>query len=146
AIAADENSIICSIDKDLHQLPGQHYNFVKSEFFVIDENEAALAFWSSMLIGDASDNLPGIPGLGKVRATNLLKGLSPKEMEARVRSLYQDHGLDFFLHYRLYRLVRSEEELEEAWNEARKRQAEREAAAKAGGDKDTGNVSSTDKE
>lgn len=139
-IAATEDTIICSNDKDLNQLPGAHYNFVKGEFFILDDYEAALAFWSSMLIGDASDNLPGVPGIGKIKARRNLEGLGPKEMENTVRILYGSSGLDFVLYHRLYKLIRSEDELEKVLDEARKCQAEREAAAKDSSKENSGEV------
>lgn len=117
AIALDDSSIVCANDKDFRQLAGYHYNFVKSEFFTVDPLEAEVAFWSSMLIGDSSDNVRGVDGLGPIKTHRLLAGLNPEEMEHRVRGLYADEGR-FALNYRLLRLVRSKEELEKVLNEA----------------------------
>jgi DNA polymerase-1 len=139
-IAANEDTLICTNDKDLLQIPGLHFNFVTGEFHNLDEAQAALAFWSSMLLGDSSDNLPGIPGLGKVKSKRYLEGLSPKEMESAVRGLYSASGLDYVLHYKLYRIVRSEEELEERLNEAYKCKAEREATTEASSKENSGDL------
>jgi 5'-3' exonuclease len=145
-IAAKGDFIICTIDKDLLQIPGQHYNFIKGEFFEMDERDSALAFWSSMLIGDAADNLRGIPSIGPARARKALSGLNPKEMEAFVRSRYGEAGLDFSLFYRLYRVIRSEEELKEVLDETEKREKQREAAAKSSSEENTGGVPGSDRE
>lgn len=85
------NSIICSIDKDLLQIPGQHYNFVKMEFHEQDYIGGTRQFYSQLLIGDVSDNIKGVSGIGKVKAGRILEPmLSETEMFQRVRTLYGD--------------------------------------------------------
>lgn len=82
--------IICSIDKDFRQLPGLHYNFVKDIYEDVSSEDAALAFWSHMLIGDTSDNVRGVDGIGPVKARRALEALDPSEMEDCVRKLFSD--------------------------------------------------------
>lgn len=56
------DSVICSIDKDLLQIPGYHYDFVKGlERFVstIDGNRT---FYAQLIAGDGSDNIPSFDG------------------------------------------------------------------------------------
>jgi len=65
---------ICSIDKDLLQLPGKHYNFVKREIKEVDEFGGAVQFYSQLLIGDPTDNIRGCPGIGKVKAARAFIG------------------------------------------------------------------------
>jgi DNA polymerase I len=69
---ADGSTTCVSIDKDLKQLAGQHYNFVKQDLFYIPENTANRYFWEQMLVGDTSDNIKGITGIGKVKAERIL--------------------------------------------------------------------------
>jgi len=104
--------IICSIDKDFRQISGLHYNFVKDVFEEISDEEASLAFWSHMLIGDTSDNVRGVAGIGKVKSKRLLQGLLPEEQEARVRSAYGDPER-FALNCKLLRILRTEGDYEE---------------------------------
>lgn len=111
-IAAQENTIICANDKDFRQLAGEHYNFVRDEFEVVDEDAAALNFFTQMLVGDTNDNVRGVDGIGPVKAGRLLHSCDPGEMYARVLAAYGDDGR-FLLTYRLLRLLRSEEEYEE---------------------------------
>ena len=66
-------TIICSIDKDLLQIPGNHYNFVKDEFITITEDEGIHFFYLQLLMGDKADNIPGITGIGVAKATNILE-------------------------------------------------------------------------
>lgn len=107
-----DSSIIASIDKDFRQLPGEHYNFVTDEFVHINEEEAAWAFWTQMLTGDPSDNVPGLHRVGPVGAAKLLAGVDFREYESKVREAYGD-GKRFIRNYHLLRLLRSEEELED---------------------------------
>ena len=65
--------VICSIDKDLDQLIGEHYNYVKKEFYTLDERQATLNFYRQILTGDRIDNIIGIKGIGIRRADKILK-------------------------------------------------------------------------
>jgi 5'-3' exonuclease len=108
-IAHVPGAVICSIDKDFRQIAGEHYNFVREQSEVITPDEAALAFWSHMLIGDTSDNVRGVAGIGTVKAGRHLQALRPSEMEARVYELYNDRER-FLLNRKLLTILRSEEE------------------------------------
>lgn len=55
-------SIISSIDKDLHQIQGRHYNFVTGEFKEVDEKTGLFNFYRQLIFGDRSDNIPGYDG------------------------------------------------------------------------------------
>lgn len=66
------NTIICSIDKDLLQVPGEHYDFVKDEFITVSEEEALFNLYTQILTGDATDDIPGLKGIGPVKAQKAL--------------------------------------------------------------------------
>lgn len=68
----DKSTVIVSIDKDLDMIPGYHYNNRKGTFYYVTIDEANLAFFRQMLVGDATDNIPGVPGIGPVKAGKLL--------------------------------------------------------------------------
>jgi 5'-3' exonuclease len=85
------STVICSIDKDLKQVPGRHYNFVKKEASVVTEEEGKKFLYLQSLIGDRSDNIVGVAGLGPVKAARALEGLSTeREWYERCRELYND--------------------------------------------------------
>jgi hypothetical protein len=65
-------TVICSIDKDLLQIPGQHYNFVKKEWESVTAWEGLKWFYKQLLIGDVSDNVKGCSGIGPVKAAKAL--------------------------------------------------------------------------
>ena len=84
-----EASCIVSIDKDMDMIPGNHYNWVKEEPYFVDENEALLAFYTQLITGDTTDNIPGIPKKGKVAARKALADTKTEEqMYSAVRDLY----------------------------------------------------------
>lgn len=76
-----EETIICSIDKDLKQIPGHHYNFVREEFDFVTPEQGLLFFYKQLLIGDTADNIKGVTGIGAVKAGKILDGLLGAEEE-----------------------------------------------------------------
>ena len=86
-----ESSIICSIDKDLLQVPGKHFNFVKKEFYEVDEETGFRNFYTQLLTGDTSDNIKGIAGIGPVKAKKALaEATNEYEMFCIVRDMYKN--------------------------------------------------------
>ena len=70
--ARDKSTVICSIDKDLLMIPGWHYNIRDKEQKFVTLAEANRMFFWQMLVGDSTDNIPGIKGMGAVRSSKLL--------------------------------------------------------------------------
>lgn len=58
--ADPENTIICSRDKDLDMVPGNHYNWEKDIIYTVDKLTGLRSFYGQMLKGDSTDNIPGI--------------------------------------------------------------------------------------
>jgi len=96
AIEATANGgFIVSIDKDLDQIPGHHYNFVKHEEYFVTEEQGLLSFYKQILTGDRVDNIIGIKGIGPVKADKLLaKCKTEKEMFDVCVKAYNDNGED----------------------------------------------------
>jgi hypothetical protein len=87
--------VVVSNDKDLDQIPGKHYDWVKKEFYTVSPKEAKTNFFIQLLTGDATDNIPGISGVGPVTARKILEGCkSPEEMvvECIKRYIGETHG------------------------------------------------------
>ncbi len=62
-MAQDElGTVICSVDKDLLQIPGCHYNFVKQEAKFVSIPDGIRSFYKQLITGDASDNIPAFDG------------------------------------------------------------------------------------
>ena len=84
-------TVICSIDKDLLQVPGKHYNFVKKEFREVSPDEGLKKLYLQALIGDRSDNIFGVQGIGPVKAEKALEGLETElEWYEKVKAMYDD--------------------------------------------------------
>lgn len=87
----DKGSIISSQDKDLNNIPGMHFNYIKEIEYYVTEEEALKNFYSQLLEGDRADNVPGLKGKGPVFARKLLGPLSTEiSMFNAVRELYND--------------------------------------------------------
>ncbi|CAB4240681.1 exonuclease [uncultured Caudovirales phage] len=85
-----KSTVICSIDKDLLQIPGRHYNFVKKVFQEVTHDEGIKFLYIQSLVGDRSDNIFGVQGIGPVKAAKALDGLLPEEYYDKCRAMYND--------------------------------------------------------
>jgi DNA polymerase-1 len=92
-----EDTIICSLDKDLLQIPGKHFSWEingkgwsrPDTWQDISELEGLRLFYQQCLKGDRSDNIRGIEGIGNKKAEVLLaKCQSEKDMLAAVLNAY----------------------------------------------------------
>lgn len=80
---------IVHIDKDLDCIPGTHYNPRKEMFYDVDVDQADLFYWTQMLKGDPTDNLPGLPKIGPKKAEAMLKGVPMGRRKSRVLAAYR---------------------------------------------------------
>lgn len=60
--AQGDNSVICTIDKDLLQVPGYHFDFVKGIARYVSPLDGLRSFYSQVIQGDGSDNIPAFDG------------------------------------------------------------------------------------
>lgn len=89
--ATPNDCIICSIDKDLLQIPGQHYNFVRGERRNVTIEEGLKHFYKQLLIGDTADNIRGVDSIGPKKAEKALGNCNTEqEMFEVVRKLYNN--------------------------------------------------------
>jgi DNA polymerase-1 len=90
-----DNCIILSSDKDLRTVPGMHHFIHDGSTELVDEATANYNFMYQTLIGDRTDNFPGVPGVGGVKAQRVLankNGLN--EMWPAVVAEYKRAKLD----------------------------------------------------
>lgn len=102
--------IVCSIDKDLKMLEGTFYDYKRKELLQTSEVEAWRFFYTQILTGDPSDNIPGLFKTTGTRATKKLKegllGLSdPAEMEKYVKETYLEAGATIEMFYEIGSLL-----------------------------------------
>ena len=75
-----DNCVIVSLDKDLDQVSGWHYNFVKRLSYYIKPEEGLVKLYTQMLTGDAADNIKGLFRIGPVKAAKII-GDTTDELE-----------------------------------------------------------------
>lgn len=114
AIRACDNpkkNIIISKDKDLRMVPGWHWEMNVNHlpfyaddpgFLMVQRQSAGKAkvfgvgtkwFYFQCLVGDRVDNIPGIKGMGDMKAYEALKECtSAIDMYSKVLDIYQEHG------------------------------------------------------
>lgn len=85
-------SVICSRDKDLHMIPGLHYewgcgNQNEKKLWWQSEIEALRCFYSQLLTGDTTDNIPGLYGVGP--SSSLVQHLHNLDSELLMVKLVQ---------------------------------------------------------
>lgn len=112
---------IVSIDKDLDQIPGHHYNFRTDTLYFVSPRQALRNYYIQVLTGDMTDNIQGLQGVGPNRAEKILG----KEHESNklayivyqeyVRRLGKDEGLKRLEEVcKLVYLLKNEQEKNEA--------------------------------
>lgn len=116
---SEEDTIICSRDKDLRICPGWHFSWECGQQRSVgpvetdevgwlelhekkDEETGKVKdrkvigyglsfFYYQMLVGDSADNIPGLPKWGLVKAYALLAGLTTKEdLYQTVKTVYKE--------------------------------------------------------
>lgn len=98
--------IMASLDKDLLQVKGYHYNYsTRQKIYVGDEGKLVMngrKLFSSgdylvatlLLSGDKADNIPGVRGMGPVKTFNALKDI-PSSLAVEHASTYYSNIDDF---------------------------------------------------
>jgi 5'-3' exonuclease len=86
-------SIIVGVDKDLDQIPGRHYNWVDGRSYTVTPREGLRFFYEQLLSGDTTDNIPGIDGIGPVKASKALAVCTtPQECARTVFAAYSQQA------------------------------------------------------
>lgn len=86
-------AIICAVDKDLKQIPGEHYNYKTGETQVVLEEEATHNASMQLLHGDTSDNIPNIrKGIGPAKAARILEGTNTTSGRVALEEFQKEYG------------------------------------------------------
>lgn len=101
-----ENNVphkICSPDKDLKQIPGAHIDYRKTNAeqtgvleIVVSREEANYNWCMQLLMGDATDNVAGLPGIGEKKAKDMLKDVDPMMWRNTVRLAYDKYFGEYY--------------------------------------------------
>jgi len=114
--------LVCSIDKDLNQIPGWKFDLYKSKTGEVDdygneikkyrglhfisESDAKQLLWLQMLTGDYADNIKGISGIGPKTAEKILTNRNPFIAVAKTyrNTFGAKWRLEFTTNYRLLKI------------------------------------------
>lgn len=93
--------VICSIDKDLKCIPGMHYLMKQRVLITVSQEEADRHYYQQLLKGDPTDNIPGIPRVGDVKAAALLADCKTHDefQEAVISSYIGAYGDEWFSYF-----------------------------------------------
>lgn len=115
----DGNSRIVSIDKDLLQVPGYHYNWVKNEHTLVSPLDGLRTFYKQLIAGDGTDNIPSYDGKVRNSIPQFIQKLQAPideminevDMYEYVKQIYQNES-DVVLHRnaQLLYILKQEEE------------------------------------
>ena len=83
--------MLITLDKDWKTIGGLFYNLLYNNLSAVSKNEGIEFFHQQLLTGDAVDNIPGIEGIGPVKAKKLLKNKSLNEQFESIIRAYKKH-------------------------------------------------------
>lgn len=99
---ADKPFVVVTVDKDMDCIAGNHFDPKKELHYRVSEDYADYHYWFQLLMGDSIDNIPGVKGVGKVKAAKLLADCydhdSRRDRVCQVyHSVYGDEGYEAML-------------------------------------------------
>lgn len=95
--------VICSIDKDLKCIPGKHWLMHHKKLIEVSPEEALRHYYEQLLKGDPTDNIPGVPRVGEVKASKILAPYNTEEefqeqvVEQYLIAYGEEHWKDYLL-------------------------------------------------
>lgn len=119
ATAATDDVIIAHSDKDINMIPGWHYSLETNKTYLMDEMAAIHFFYHQLLMGDSTDDIQGVTGVGDKTATKILKDCYTEfEMATAVystyRQVYKQEAADMMLE--MGRLLWIQREAGQLWS------------------------------
>lgn len=96
--SSDIEYVIHSDDKDMWTIPGNIWCRKRKKIIKNSRLEADRFLYTQILIGDVTDGYTGCPGVGKVKALEVLAGCSEEiQMRQAALKLYEKHSLKLTL-------------------------------------------------
>jgi hypothetical protein len=85
-------TIIATIDKDLLNVPGWHYNMLSHVDTFVTHKDAQVNFYKQLLTGDKTDNIAGCYRVGKKKADHTINDdMTEQEMYNAVLKVYKSN-------------------------------------------------------
>ena len=105
------DSVCISLDKDLLMITGWHFRWLDNEKIFVTPDQGLKAFYKQMLIGDKSDNIFGVRGIGPVKAAGIIDTLdTEEEMINTVFKLYEEDAERFWMNAQCLWIMQREKE------------------------------------
>jgi hypothetical protein len=92
AFEASKPCVICSPDKDLDQIPGDHWNYRTNVEYEVSQYEADFFFWEQCLSGDSADHIKGCWKIGVGKAKDIVEDCiddSPEDIWDNIVQFYE---------------------------------------------------------
>mgnify|MGYP003641895726 FL=1 len=89
--------MLITVDKDWKTIGGLFYNLLYNNLSAVSTIDGIEFFHQQLLTGDAVDNIPGIEGVGPVKANKILQGKDLKGQFEAVIKAYKTHYPDDFM-------------------------------------------------
>lgn len=99
-------TVICSLDKDLRQVPGHHYSWEitgtsplglqwkkEAQSIYVSEQEGLFNFYWQLVMGDQADNVPGYDGKMRAKVPKFLEEHYDNMMDIMFSTQYPEQGL-----------------------------------------------------
>ena len=105
------DSVCISLDKDLLMITGWHYRWLDNEKIFVTPDQGLKTFYKQMMIGDKSDNIFGVRGIGPVKAAGIIDTLdTEEEMINTVFKLYEEDAERFWMNAQCLWIMQREKE------------------------------------
>lgn len=101
-----DTTTICSLDKDLRQVPGHHYSWEitgtsplglqwkkEAQSIYVSEQEGLFNFYWQLVMGDQADNVPGYDGKMRAKVPKFLEPHYDSMMDIMFSTQYPEQGL-----------------------------------------------------
>lgn len=95
AASNESSAVIVSTDKDLDQIAGWHYDWVKEQVYYVNQADADQFLYEQTISGDSVDNIPGLPGFGPAKARKYLDARGDKSLHEATIELFRKEGFDY---------------------------------------------------
>ena len=90
--------VVAHLDKDLNCIVGRHFNYRQNVMYDVNIESAMNHYFTQLIMGDSTDNIPGARGVGKVKAAKFLDRCETLEeyQEATVEAYMSAHPGDWY--------------------------------------------------
>lgn len=114
------DSVICSPDKDVLHLEGEHYNYKTDDWISTNAITSIRYFWEDMITGQPGDGVKGLVGKGKAHVKKIFDGFLPNYRQIVFEEYIKQYGeyegiKEFYKNYKLLKILDRNNEFEQTY-------------------------------